>query len=103
MFIMLIERNLERWSTRPTVVYGAITVSSWSCPQLFAPFAASTPITLNGIAPMRMVAPTASSPSSKRLALTVVPITQTRAQARCSDSSKNLPSAMFQLRISGMS
>ena len=67
MFIMLMDLNFERDSTRPTVVYGAITVSSWSCPQPFAPFDARTPTTLNGIAPIRIVCPTGSSSSSKSL------------------------------------
>ena len=43
MFIMVMLLKVEPCSTRLTVVYGAITQSSWSCPQLLAPFVSNTP------------------------------------------------------------
>src|SRR6185295_13174946 len=63
------------------VVYGTITVSSWSCPYWFWPLLLSTPITLNGRLRIRIVNPTGSVPA-KRLSATVFPITHTRAAVR---------------------
>ncbi len=99
---MLTLLNFERCSTRPTVVYGAITTSSWSCPHPFAPLETSTPTTLNGILPKRTDCPTGFS-SPNRLATTVVPSTHTREQLRSSASVKKRPSATSQFRMAGMS
>ena len=94
---MLMLLNFERCRYRCTDVYGAIMTSSWSWPQLFAPFEPRTPITLNVMFFRRITFPTGSSSSPKRLDLTVVPMQHTRAASRVSSSVKKRPSVTVQL------
>src|SRR3954449_7373304 len=58
------------------VVHGAMMVSSWSCPTMFAPLRRNTPTTLNETFLIRSSFPMGDSvPNSSRLI--VSPITQT--------------------------
>ena len=64
-----------------------------------APVPESTPTTVNGTLPMRMIAPTGSS-SGNRLSTTVWPSTQTLVPAETSSSVNMLPLAISQLLTS---
>ena len=85
-----------------TVSYGAMTMSSWSCPIVDPPLDSRTPTTLNGMFLMRIVLPIGSS-SPKRFVFTVCPSTHTLLADRLSWSVKNWPCARFQERMSGQS
>ncbi len=74
-------------------------ISSWSCPNVFCPFSASTPITLNGILLKRIVLPIGSSPFLNIFSTTVCPITTTLVAASTSWSVNILPSFIDSLRI----
>ena len=89
-------------SSRMTVVYGAMTTSSWSCPIELPPLVSRTPTTRNGKFLMRTVWPTGSCPS-KRAVATVVPSRQTLAAARTSDSPKKPPFSTFHALMNGHS
>src|SRR6185503_9820325 len=73
------------------VVQGARMTSSWSRPNMFAPFRDSTPTTRMLTDPRRISLPIASSsPNSSRF--TICPMTQTRFALRTSDSVNTSPS-----------
>src|SRR5262249_43977808 len=76
---------------------GARTMSSWSAPNVLAPFFASTPITRIGVVFTRIDCPTGeSSPNSSRA--TVAPIRHTPADPDVSWPVKARPSATSQSR-----
>ena len=83
-------------------MYGAKTVSSWSCPCRTVPFDVITPITLNGWFRMRMIWPVGSTSGPKSVSATV-PRTETLAALVTSCCVKKLPYFVGQLRISGRS
>ncbi len=89
-------------SSRITVVYGAMTTSSWSCPIELPPLVSRTPTTRKGKFLIRTVCPTGSCPSKSAVA-TVVPSRQTLAAARTSDSPKKPPFSTFHDRTNGHS
>ena len=81
------------------VRHGASTMSSWSAPNVFAPFAASTPTTCMGVLFTRSVCPTGSAvPNSSRA--TVDPIRHTPDAPATSDGVNARPSATGQSRTS---
>ena len=78
---------------------GMITVSSWSCPMLFWPLRASTPITVNGTPRTRITwSIGSSSPNSSRA--TVCPSHTTLAEPDCSAASNRRPLSSDQSRTS---
>ena len=78
-------------------------VSSWSSPNAPEPFAPMIPTTLNDWLRMRMVSPTASTPSPNRLSRTTDPSTATLAAAATSVGVKKSPTATSQKRMRGSS
>ena len=87
------------------VVQGASSVSSWSIPQVLAPFLLSTPTTLNDTFCTRISLPTGDTPPNSSLT-TVWPRRQTRLALRTSRSVKDSPSVRLvhsrTLRYSGV-
>src|ERR1051326_619875 len=73
--------------------------SSWSPPMPDCPFALSTPTTLNGSCPMRIVCPIGSD-APNRFWRTVWPITATSAAVLTSSSVNDDPDDIGQLRMS---
>ena len=91
--------DLRDWFKDITVVYGARSTSSWSCPIEFWPLVDSTPITVIGILRTRIIWSTGScSPNSSRA--TVLPIQATLAEPASSAASNRRPLAKGQSRAS---
>ena len=76
-----------RFRSFMTVVYGAMTVSSWSCPIVLPPLVSRTPTTRKGMFLIRIIWSTAF-PSGKSALATVLPRTATFAAERTSESPK---------------
>ncbi len=80
------------------VVYGTMTTSSWSEPNIEAPLTFSTPNTRTGTLLIRMIFPTGSS-FGKSLSAVVLPRMQTLAAERTSASVNMTPSARSHWRM----
>src|ERR1043165_6217275 len=74
------------------VVHGAISTSSWSIPNVFAPLAFKTPITRNPTFRTRISLPTGDWPWNSSRTM-VFPTRHTRAELRSSDSPNASPSS----------